>query len=70
MENYIVRIYRRDEHDPCKVTGVLESVEQETRQTFFTLNTLGSLLTSSSGTALGSQQGKIKPGAKTTASSD
>ena len=41
MENYIVRIYRRDDVDPNKVVGVCESVEQETRDTF---NTLGSLI--------------------------
>ena len=41
MENYIVRIYRRDCVDPNKLVGVCESVEQETRETF---NTLGSLM--------------------------
>ena len=41
MENYIVRIYRRDRADPSKLTGVCESVEQETRTTF---NTLGKLM--------------------------
>jgi len=41
MENYIVRIYRRDDADPNKLIGVCESVEQETRDTF---NTLGSLI--------------------------
>ena len=41
MENYIVRIYRRDDVDPNKLVGVCESVEQETRDTF---NTLGSLI--------------------------
>ena len=44
MENYIVRIYRRDHDDPEQVTGILESVEQETRQTFHTLQTLHSFL--------------------------
>jgi len=41
MENYIVRIYRRDGVDPSKLVGVCESVEHETRDTF---NTLGSLI--------------------------
>lgn len=44
MENYIVRIYRRDRDNPGQVTGILESVEQETRQTFHTLDTLHSFL--------------------------
>lgn len=44
MENYIVRIYRRDEKDRTKVTGVVESVERETRHTFHTLNSLRSVL--------------------------
>ena len=44
MENYIVRIYRRDEVDPHKVAGVFESVEQETENTFTNLNSLVSLL--------------------------
>lgn len=44
MENYIVRIYRRDENDRGKVTGVIESVEQQTTQTFHTLNNLRSVL--------------------------
>ncbi|MEN8801418.1 MAG: hypothetical protein ABF297_05510 [Thiogranum sp.] len=44
MENYIVRIYRRDKSDPNKLTGVCESVEQETRSTFSTLSNLMSLI--------------------------
>jgi len=44
MENYIVRIYRRDATDPHKVAGVFESVEQETENTFNHLNSLVSLL--------------------------
>jgi len=44
MENYIVRIYRRDTSDPNKLTGVCESVEQETRNTFSTLSNLMSLI--------------------------
>lgn len=46
MENYIVRIYRRDSTDPSKIAGVFESVEQETENTFTSLNSLMSLLTS------------------------
>lgn len=44
MENYIVRIYRRDSADPHKVSGVFASVEQETESTFTNLNSLVSLL--------------------------
>lgn len=39
-----MRIYRRDENDRGKVTGVIESVEQQTTQTFHTLNNLRSVL--------------------------
>ena len=44
MENYIVRIYRRDSDDPNKVTGICESVEKETRDSFNTLGKLVSLI--------------------------
>lgn len=44
MENYIVRIYRRDSSDPEQVNGMLESVEQDTRRPFANLNTLSSML--------------------------
>ncbi len=44
MENYIVRIYRRDSIDPDRVYGVLESVEQETRHPFASLHTLQEML--------------------------
>ena len=44
MENYIVRIYRRDDADPNKLVGVCESVEQDTRDTFKTLGRLMSLI--------------------------
>ena len=44
MENYVVRIYRRDANDPHKVAGVFQSVEQETENTFTHLSSLLSLL--------------------------
>ena len=44
MENYVVRIYRRDATDPHKVVGIFESVERETEDTFTHLKTLVSLL--------------------------
>ena len=48
MENYIVRIYRRDETDTNKVVGTLESVEKQTQETFKTLGRLVDLLTPTS----------------------
>lgn len=45
MENYIVRIYRRDETNPDKMTGIFESVEDETQNTFTSLGSLIDLLT-------------------------
>ena len=45
MENYIVRIYRRDQTDPDKVAGTFESVENETRNSFTSLSSLIDLLT-------------------------
>jgi len=44
MENYIVRIYRRDSADPNKLSGICESVEKETRDSFNTLGKLVSLI--------------------------
>jgi hypothetical protein len=44
MENYIIRIYRRDDQDPAKVTGILESVEQQSQQAFSSLTALQGLL--------------------------
>jgi hypothetical protein len=44
MENYIVRIYRRDAADPNKVAGIFESVERQTENSFTSLNSLLSLL--------------------------
>jgi len=44
MENYIVRIYGRDPSDSDRVTGMLASVEQETRRPFHSLDALRSML--------------------------
>jgi len=46
MENYIVRIYRRDDDDPDAVMGVVESVEHDRQQTFDSIEALSSLLAS------------------------
>ncbi|UCF30745.1 MAG: hypothetical protein JSV26_11985 [bacterium] len=34
MDNYIIRIYRREENDPGNVTGIVEFVETERRESF------------------------------------
>ena len=47
MENYIVRIYRRDSADPGRIHGVLESVEQNIQQPFASLDSLKNMLTTS-----------------------
>ncbi len=44
MENYIVRIYRRDSTDPDRINGVLESVEQEIQRPFTSFNSLKNML--------------------------
>ncbi len=46
LENYIIRIFRRDEEDPARVAGLLESVERETRYSFQTWDELRDLLLS------------------------
>ena len=44
MENYIVRIYRRDDVDPDNVIGICESVERQRRATCKSIARLVSLL--------------------------
>lgn len=34
MDNYIIRIYRRDPRDPQKIIGMAESVERDEKRTF------------------------------------
>jgi hypothetical protein len=48
MQNYIVRIYRRDELDPDGVTGLVEAVETGAIQPFSTLSELATLLAGTS----------------------
>ena len=48
MENYIVRIYRRDEDDPHGVTGLVEFVETGEKRTFSRLSELATLLAGTS----------------------
>lgn len=49
LENYIIRVLRRDEGDPERLTGLLESVEGETQYPFYSLNDLRALLVSANG---------------------
>lgn len=56
MENYIVRIYRRDDNDSENVVGMLENVETQQQQLFHNLVTLTKLLTGRSGGNAGSTQ--------------
>ena len=44
MENYIVRIYRRDDQNPDDVIGMVERVEWDDRQPFRGLSELCKIL--------------------------
>jgi hypothetical protein len=44
VENYIVRIYRRETDDPNGVIGTVECVETRTNKPFHGLRRLGDLL--------------------------
>jgi len=44
MENYIVRIYRRDEQNPDDVIGMVERVELDDRHPFHSLSELCKIL--------------------------
>ena len=52
MDNYIVWIYDRDPDDSDSVSGILESVEQETRRPFNSLGKLRSMLGAPAATKL------------------
>jgi hypothetical protein len=45
VENYIVRIYRREADDPDSVVGTVECVESRLHKAFHGLHRLGDLLT-------------------------
>jgi hypothetical protein len=47
MDNYIVRIYRRDLRDPERLVGVVENVERESQQRFHTAHELLAILVES-----------------------
>jgi hypothetical protein len=44
MDNYIVRIYRRDRRHPEQLVGLVENVEQESQQRFHTAHELLAIL--------------------------
>ena len=44
MDNYIIRIYRRDEEEPNEVVGVVELVETEKKQKFKNMDELVRIL--------------------------
>ena len=44
MENYIVRVYRRDIQNTCGVIGLVENVENEEKLVFHSLEELCSIL--------------------------
>lgn len=44
MENYIVRIYRREAGDPYSIVGTVECVETNRQKPFHGLHRLGDLL--------------------------
>lgn len=44
MENYIVRIYRRDHRNSKKITGLVESVEADVKKAFTDFDQLREIL--------------------------
>jgi len=44
LENYIVRIYRRDHDESAKVAGIVESVETDKKQAFKNMDELAQIL--------------------------
>ena len=61
MENYIVRIYRRDPNDTEKVKGSLESIENETQQPFESWRDLRAALASAGGDVVRGGKGRRDP---------
>ncbi len=56
MENYIVRVYRRDIQNTCGVTGLVENVENEEKLVFHSLEELCSILSINPVRAQGEQR--------------
>ena len=46
MENYIVRIYRRDQDRPDEIAGLVELVEVEKKQAFKNMDELSKIICS------------------------
>lgn len=46
MENYIVRIYRRDQDSPSEIAGLVELVEAKKKQAFKNIDELSQILCS------------------------
>jgi len=44
MENYIIRIYRRDRRNPRKIIGIVESVEADMKRPFTDLDQLREII--------------------------
>ena len=44
MDNYIIRIYRREGNDPAKVTGIVEEVGTDDRKVFKSPDELWNIL--------------------------
>jgi hypothetical protein len=46
LENYIVRVYRRDQDKPAEIAGLVELIEAEKKQAFKNLDELSQILCS------------------------
>jgi hypothetical protein len=46
LENFIVRIYRRDQDKPAEIAGIVECVEAEKKQAFKNIDELIQILCS------------------------
>jgi len=44
LENYIVRIYRRDQDKPTEIAGLVELIEAEKKQAFKNMDELSQIL--------------------------
>ncbi|HBI23988.1 MAG TPA: hypothetical protein DDX84_07290 [Nitrospiraceae bacterium] len=49
VDNYIVRIYRRDEEDLRKIVGIVEQVGAEEKRSFHSLDELWTILSVAKG---------------------
>lgn len=49
LVSYIVRIYRRDDSDPCLIVGIVEDIESNVKQKFSSFEELKRILGASKG---------------------